>query len=136
MDMNLNDDDIKIKMFRRVLHDIKVNVLNRLTYKTQDTGALTQVSKRLIQFYTLLKPVVLNEIDLYSIEIDELKTIFEPTLNNNMRSSYYENQLSYYLKRDLIDFPFTLDNIEIDSYSPDEHYEEPTIIENNLDLTN
>jgi len=134
--MDTLTDDVKIKMFRKVLHDIKVNVLNRLTYATQDTGILTKVSKRLIQFYTLLKPLVENEIMLDDIEIDEIKTLFTPTLGTNIRSNYYENELKYYLKRDLIDFPFTLDIIEIDTHNDNEHYEDPIIVENNLDLTN
>jgi len=128
-------DDVKIRAFRQVLHDIKVKVLNKLTYATQDTSVLTLVSKRLIQFYTLLKPVVFNEMTLDSIEIDELKTLFESTLGDTVRSNYYDYQLKYYLKRDLIDFPFTLDNIEIDSYKAVEHYDNPVIVENNLDLT-
>lgn len=128
-------DDTKIRAFRQVLHDIKVKVLNKLTYTTQDTSVLTLVSKRLIQFYTLLKPVVFNEMTLDSIEIDELKTLFESTLGSTVRSNYYDYQLKYYLKRDLIDFPFTLDSIEIDSYKPVEHYDNPVIVENNLDLT-
>jgi hypothetical protein len=53
-------DDKKIQEFREVLRKIKMNILNNVTYKNQSTESLKQVTKQLIKFYVLLKPVIYN----------------------------------------------------------------------------
>jgi len=131
----MEEDNQKILEFRGILKSIKKKVLDKLTYTTQDTTVLNKVVKRLIQFYLLLKPVVNDNKPLESIAINELEDLFYDTLKEHPRSSYYQNQIEYYLKRDFIDFPFSLDEIQINSFNTTEHYEEPSIIENNMTLT-
>ena len=131
----MEEDNKKILEFRGILKSIKNKVLDKLTYNTQDTTVLNKVVKRLIQFYLLLKPVVYENKPLETIAITELEDLFYDTLKDYPRSSYYQNQIEYYLKRDFIDFPFSLDEIQINSFSMTEHYEEPSIIENNMTLT-
>jgi hypothetical protein len=131
----MEEDDQKIIEFRNILKSIKKNVSNKLTYTTQDTLVLNKVVKRLIQFYTLLKPVVYNNKPLNTIPIEELRELFYDTLEEYPRSSYYQNQIEYYLKRDFIDFPLSIDEEQINSFSMMEHYEQPNIIENNIELT-
>ena len=93
------------------------------------------MTKRLIQFYTLLKPVVFGTKSLESIPIAELRDLFYDTLENYPRSSYYQNMLEYYLKRDFIDFPLSIDENQINSFESFESYSEPVIVENNITLT-
>lgn len=131
----MEEDNKKILEFRQILRSIKKKVLDKLTYNTQDTTILNKVVKRLIQFYLLLKPVVYENKPLETIAITELEDLFYDTLKEHPRSSYYQNQIEYYLKRDFIDFPFSLDEIQINSFNTTEHYEEPSIIENNMILT-
>ena len=131
----MEEDDQKIIEFRNILKSIKKNVSNKLTYTTQDTLVLNNVTKRLIQFYTLLKPVVYDNKPLNTIPIEELRELFYDTLEEYPRSSYYQNQIEYYLKRDFIDFPLSIDEEQINSFSMTEHYEQPNIIENNIELT-
>ena len=131
----MEEDDQKIIEFRNILKSIKKNVSNKLTYTTQDTLVLNKVVKRLIQFYTLLKPVVYDNKPLNTIPIEELRELFYDTLEEYPRSSYYQNQIEYYLKRDFIDFPLSIDEEQINSFSMTEHYEQPNIIENNIELT-
>jgi hypothetical protein len=131
----MEEDNKKIVEFRGILKSIKNKVLDKLTYNTQDTTVLNKVVKRLIQFYLLLKPVVYENKPLETIAITELEDLFYDTLKEHPRSSYYQNQIEYYLKRDFIDFPFSLDEIQINSFNTTEHYEEPSIIENNMTLT-
>jgi hypothetical protein len=123
-------DDKKIQEFREVLRKIKMNILNNVTYKNQSTESLKQVTKQLIKFYLLLKPVIYNYKSINTIQIPEIIKLFYETLQNYPRSSYYQNQLEYYIKRDFIDFPFTVDEERIDSFPIEEHYESPTIIDN------
>jgi len=131
----MEEDNQKVLEFRGILKSIKKKVLDKLTYTTQDTSVLNKVIKRLIQFYLLLKPVVYDDKPLESIAITELEDLFYDTLKEYPRSSYYQNQIEYYLKRDFIDFPLSLDELQINSFSITEHYEEPSIIENNMTLS-
>lgn len=125
------NDDLKIHEFRNILKSIKQKVLDKFTYNSQNTAVLEKVTKRLIQFYLLLKPVVYDNKPVDTIPIKELHELFYETLENYVRSSYYQNCLEYYLKRDFIDFPFSIDEDKIDTFKSYEHYEQPHIVENN-----
>jgi hypothetical protein len=131
----MEKDNQKIIEFRSILRSIKSKVLDKLTYNSQDTIILNKVTKRFIQFYLLLKPVVYDNKSLTLIPIEELRDLFYDTLEEYPRSSYYQNQIEYYLKRDFIDFPLSMDEAQINSFTMTEHYEQPHIIENNMLLT-
>lgn len=129
--MDSIEDNKKIKEFRDLLKNIKKTTLNKITYATQSTSALTKVEQRLNQFYTLLRPVIEYGKSINTIPIEAIRDLFYDTLTYP-RSSYYQHQLEYYLKRDFLEYPFTIDEDDIDII---EHYGEPVIIENNISLT-
>lgn len=133
--MEQNQDDQMIKQFRIIIQTIKKNVLNKFTYKSNDVNIINTIIKRFVQFYIILKPVVYDNKPLETIPIEELRDLFYETLEEYNRSPYYQNKLEYYLKRDFIDFPLSLDEEQIDSFDVVEHYEQPKIIENNTMLT-
>lgn len=132
--MDSIEDNQKIGEFRKLLKNIKQTILNKLTYSTQNTSALNKVEHRLIQFYTVLKPAVFHGTP---VKIKEIQELFDDVLNTNKfpRSSYYQNQLEYYLHRDFIEYPFTIDEDDIDEDMKYKSYGEPIIIENNMSLT-
>lgn len=132
--MDTSEDDKKIKEFREVNRNIKRTIMDKVTYSSQNINALTKVTQRLTQFYMLLKPVVHYGNPISTIPIVEIQNLYYTTLTYP-RSSYYQNQLIYYLKRDLIDFPFTLDDEQINTHRESEHYGDPDMIDNNLSLT-
>uniref|UniRef100_A0A6C0D8I4 Uncharacterized protein n=1 Tax=viral metagenome TaxID=1070528 RepID=A0A6C0D8I4_9ZZZZ len=134
MEQQQKDDQI-IKEFRRIIQTIKKNVLNKLSYESNDLNTINKIVKRFIQFYIILKPVIYDNKSIETIPIEELKDLFYETLEEYNRSPYYQNKLEYYLKRDFIDFPLSLDEEQIDSFDIVEHYEEPRIVENNTMLT-
>jgi hypothetical protein len=128
------EDNRKIKEFRDLLKNIKKTTLNKITYSTQSTGALTKVEQRLKQFYTLLKPIVYYGKPIDTIPIEAIRELFYDTLTYP-RSSYYQNQLEYYLYSDFIDYPFTIYEDDIQTHNDVEHNGEPHIIENNISLS-
>ena len=136
--MDSNEDTEKIREFRNTLKSIKKTILDKITYSTQSVSSLKKVSHRLIQFYMLLKPVVVNGLPIETIPIPEVRDLFYNTLDQSIypRSSYYQNQIEYYLKRDYIDYPFTIDaddiNLSAESYEVEGA---PHIVENNIRLT-
>jgi len=131
MDQIYEADDLKLNEFRDILKTIKEHVQNDFTYLSQNTGELEKVTKRLIQFYTILKPVVYDYKPLSSIPITDIHDMFYEVLQEYPRSSYYQNRLEYYLKHDLIDFPFR----NIVEKSDNEKHKAYKIIPNNIKLT-
>jgi hypothetical protein len=119
MDGGYANDDLKIKEFRDLLKIIKENVQDKFTYLSQDTKELEKVTKRLIQFYTVLKPIIYHYKPLSIVPIKELQDMFYSVLQEYPRSSYYQNRLEYYLKHDLLYYPFTntVDKSNTDSHS-------------------
>lgn len=130
--MDSEEEIQKIREFRNTLKNIKKTILDKITYSSQSVSSLKKVSHRLIQFYMLLKPVVVDGLSIDTIPISEIRDLFYNTLTNP-RSSYYQNQIEYYLKRDFIDYPFTIDADDI-NVSTGSHGT-PSIIENNILLT-
>jgi hypothetical protein len=132
--MSIEEDDKYIKKFRDILKKIKINVLNNYTYNEQNTDALEKVSHRLIQFYQLLYPVIYNNMPITTIPVVELQKAFYDVLERYQpRSPYYQTRLEYYLKRDFLDFQFTIDEDSINTYNGS--VESQDIIENNITLT-
>ena len=90
----------------------------------------------MIQFYHLLEPVIFEKKSINTIPIKELQQMFYDTLSDaDKRTSKYQAELEYYIKRDFIDFPFIIDEDDIDSFDKKEHYENPSIVDNNKSLT-
>ena len=132
--MSAEMDDKYIEKFREILKKIKISVLNNFTYENQNTDELQKVSQRLIQFYQLLYPVVYKNQPITTIPVPELQKIFYETLQEYQpRSPYYQTRLEYYLKRDFLDFQFTIDEDSINSYNGELIPQQ--IIENNITLT-
>jgi hypothetical protein len=132
--MSFIEDDKYIEKFRGILKKIKINVLNNFTYENQNTEELQKVSQRLIQFYQLLYPVVYENKPISTIPVPELQKVFYETLESYQpRTPYYQSRLEYYLKRDFLDYQFTIDEDSINSF--DGTPIPPQIIENNITLT-
>lgn len=79
----------------------------------------------------MLKPVVFDNKSIETVLMDELRELFYDILDDTPRSFRFQNELEYYLKRDLIDYPFTVDDKTINSQSVYSN----TIIDNNNMLT-
>ena len=136
--MDSVEDNKKLHEFRRVLHNIKSTTIDKITSSTQNTNGLRMVEQRLQQFYMLLKPVIVDGKPFEMIPLETVRDLFYSTLHlekDEQYSSYYRNQLKYYLERDFIDFPFTIDEEEIDIHQPEEHYGERKVIDNDSSLT-
>lgn len=127
--MELTEDE-KLDEFRESLRRIKKVALEE-TYTNQSTSTLEDVQDKLKKIYFILKPVVYENKPLQSINMNEIVELFYDILDDTPRSFTFQNQLEYYLKRDLIDYPFTIDYNTIDSNSLYSN----TIIDNNNMLT-
>lgn len=88
-------DDTKIFEFRERIRKIKKRILDKIVYSTQDVQVLDTVISAFITYYKELRNA-LNAMDI------------SPDLRKRM---------IYYLRRDLIMFPYTLDEERINMFS-------------------
>ena len=125
--MNLTEDE-KIEEFREALRRIKKIALEE-TYNNQSTSTLEEIQDKLKKIYFMLKPIVYENKSIETISMDELKELFYDIFDDTQRSFTFQNELEYYLKRDLIDYPFTIDDKTINSQSV---YSDAIIDNNNM----
>ena len=130
--MTIEEDDTYIEKYRSILKKIKLGVLNTNTYSEQNTNALNKVRKQLLQFYQVLEEVVFNNVGVSEIPIQALQKVFYEILEKYPRSPYYQTRLEYYLKRDFLDYPFTIDEDRINTFGDSQ---KNPIIPNNIRLT-
>ena len=130
--MTIEEDDKNIEKYRSILKKIKIGVLNTNTYSEQNTNALNKVRKQLLQFYQVLEEVVFNNVAVSKIPIQALQKVFYDVLEGYPRSPYYQTRLEYYLKRDFLDYPFTIDEDRINTFGDSQ---KNPIIPNNIGLT-
>jgi hypothetical protein len=123
--MDLTEDE-KIEEFREAIRRIKKIALED-TYDNQSTTTLEDIQNKLKKIYFILKPVVYENISIETIGMNELKELFYDIFDNSVRSFTFQNQLEYYLKRDLIEYPFSIDEKSIDAQTIYSN----TIIDNN-----
>lgn len=127
--MELTEDE-KLDEFRESLRRIKQMALEE-TYDNQSTSTLDNIQDNLKKIFFMLKPVVYENKSIETVNMSELRELFYDILDDTPRSFTFQNELEYYLKRDLIDYPFTIDDKTINSQSVYSN----TIIDNNNMLT-
>lgn len=127
--MDLTEDE-KLIEFREALRRIKKIALEE-TYDNQSTSTLEDIQDKLKKVYFILKPVVYENRSIETISMNELRELFYDIFDDSTRSFTFQNELEYYLKRDLIDYPFSIDetSINVNSIHTD------TIVDNNNLLT-
>jgi hypothetical protein len=127
--MDLTEDE-KIEEFREALRRIK-NIALEESYNNQSISTLEGIQDKLKKIYFILKPVVYDNNSIETISMNELKELFYHIFDDSARSFTFQNQLEYYLRRDLIDYPFSIDDKNIDAQSIYSN----TIVNNNNLLT-
>lgn len=123
--MDLTEDE-KLEEFREAIRRIKIIALED-TYDNQSTSTLEDIQDKLKKIYFILKPIVYENRSIETIGMNELKELFYDIFDDSVRSFTFQNQLEYYLKRDLIEYPFSIDEKSIDAQSIYSN----TIIDNN-----
>ena len=127
--MDLTEDE-KIEEFREALRRIK-NIALEESYNNQSISTLEGIQDKLKKIYFILKPVVYDSNSIETVSMNELKELFYHIFDDSARSFTFQNQLEYYLRRDLIDYPFSIDDKNIDAQSIYSN----TIVNNNNLLT-
>lgn len=137
------DNSDHISEFRYVIQKLKKSIIQNRTLESQDISQLrTVLEPELNKLFLLLRPIIENYKPVSTIPDEDLQNLFYRTLQEYPRTPTYQNELIYYLYRDLIEYPLIIDTNAIDEYINKKQINKtvqqdgmPQIIENNNSLT-
>ena len=137
------DNSDHISEFRYIIQKLKKSIIQNRTLESQDISQLrTVLEPELNKLFLLLRPVIENYKPVSTIPDEDLQNLFYRTLQEYPRTPTYQNELIYYLYRDLIEYPLIIDTNAIDNYINKKQINKtvqqdgmPQIIENNNSLT-
>lgn len=137
------DNSDHISEFRYVIQKLKKSIIQNRTLESQDISQLrTVLEPELNKLFLLLRPIIENYKPVSTIPDEDLQNLFYRTLQEYPRTPTYQNELIYYLYRDLIEYPLIIDTNAIDDYINKKQINKtvqqdgmPQIIENNNSLT-
>jgi len=128
-----------IKEFRYIIQKLKKSIIQNRTLESQDISSLrTVLEPELNKLFLLLRPIIENYKPVSTIPDEDLQNLFYRTLEEYPRTPIYQNELIYYLYRDLIEYPLIIDRNVIDEFVNKKNREQtgmPEIVENNNSLT-
>ena len=133
------DESQHIKEFRYIIQKLKKSIIQNRTLESQDISSLrTVLEPELNKLFLLLRPIIENYKPVSIIPDEDLQNLFYRTLEEYPRTPIYQNELIYYLYRDLIEYPLIIDRNVIDEFAHKETLKKtgiPEIVENNNSLT-
>jgi hypothetical protein len=133
------DESQHIKEFRYIIQKLKKSIIQNRTLESQNTSSLrTVLEPELNKLFLLLRPIIENYKPVSIIPDEDLQNLFYRTLEEYPRTPIYQNELIYYLYRDLIEYPLIIDRNVIDEFANKEKLKQtgmPEIVENNNSLT-
>ena len=133
------DDSQHIKEFRYIIQKLKKSIIQNRTLESQDISSLrTVLEPELNKLFLLLRPIIENYKPVSIIPDEDLQNLFYRTLEEYPRTPIYQNELIYYLYRDLIEYPLIIDRNVIDEFAHKKTLKKtgiPEIVENNNSLT-
>jgi hypothetical protein len=133
------DSSEHINEFRYVIQKLKRSIIQNRTLESQDISSLrTVLEPELNKLFLLLRPIIENYKPVSIIPDEDLQNLFYRTLEEYPRTPIYQNELIYYLYRDLIEYPLIIDRNVIDEFANKEKLKQtgmPEIVENNNSLT-
>ncbi len=104
----------KILVFRQILSSVKKRLIESTSYSTQDPKQIYEIQKIMKEIYFALRKVVEKKEPVSSLKPYSLDLLFEEILNKKLTDDERDN-LMYYIRRDLITFPFTIDTFHMNA---------------------
>jgi hypothetical protein len=103
-----------VMLFRQVISSLKKKILEGITLQSQNTNQVQEVQKVFRELHHAIRKVVekkapISILEPYSLDI-LLRDILSKSLSDDDR-----DLMMYYLRRDLVTYPFTIDTIHINS---------------------
>lgn len=119
----MSEEDTKVLMVRQLISSLKKKILESITLKTQDTNQIREVEKVFKELYHAIRKVVEKKEPFESLSPYSLDLIFRDLLDQDLTDDD-RDMIMYYIRRDLITFPFTIDTFHINSNLVENNTEE------------
>ncbi len=100
--------------FRQVISSLKKKILEGITLQSQNTNQVQEVQKVFRELYHAIRKVVEKKESISTLEPYSLDLLLRDILSKPL-SDDDRDLMMYYLRRDLITYPFTIDTIHINS---------------------
>jgi len=107
-------DNTKVQMLRELISSLKNKILQSTTLTSQNTKQIQEVQKILKEIYFAIRKVVEKKEPFETLEPYRLDLIFRDLLDKDLDDEE-RDMIMYYLRRDLITYPFTIDTFHINS---------------------
>lgn len=108
------EENTKILMLRQIISSLKKKILESNTLTSQDTKQIQEVQKILKEIYFAVRKVIEKREPFETLEPYSLDLIFRDLLDQTLTDDDRDTMM-YYLRRDLLTYPFTIDTIHINS---------------------
>jgi|LakMenEpi03Aug12_release.lakeMendotaPanAssembly.Ray.scaffolds.fasta_scaffold180336_3 hypothetical protein len=110
----MTDTETKILAFRQIVSSLKKNILEKVTLQTQKVNQIQEVQKIFKEIYHTIRKVIEKKEPISTLEPLSLDLLFRDFFEKKLSEDDKELMM-YYLRRDLITFPFTVDTFHINS---------------------
>jgi hypothetical protein len=108
------EEDTKIRMLRQIISSLKKKILETITLTSQDKKKIEEVRKIFKEIYFAVRKVIEKGEPLETLEPFSLDFLFRDLLDQTLTEDDRDTMM-YYLRRDLLTYPFTIDTIHINS---------------------
>ncbi len=110
----MGDTETDILAFRQIISSLKKNILEKVTLQTQKVNQIQEVQKIFKEIYHSIRKVIEKKAPISTLEPLSLDLLLRDLLENTLDEDK-KDLMMYYLRRDLITFPFTVDTFHINS---------------------
>lgn len=108
------EENTKVFMFRQLISSLKKKILESITLETQNTNQIREVEKVFKEIYHAIRKVVEKREPFETLAPYSLDLIFRDLLDGDITEDDRDT-IMYYLRRDLLTYPFTIDTFHINS---------------------
>lgn len=108
------EDTTQLFLFRQLIGSLKKKILESTTLTSQNVKQIQEVQKVFKEIYHAIRKVVEKNEPFDTLEPYSLDLIFRDLLDQPL-SDDDRDMMMYYLRRDLLTYPFTIDTFHINS---------------------
>jgi hypothetical protein len=108
------EDSTSVLTFRQIISLLKKRILDETTLDSQNRKDIYKAEKIMKEMFHAIRKVLERKAEISSLEQYNLDILLEDLFKKGLSDDERET-IVYYLRRDLLTFPFTIDTFHINS---------------------